>query len=122
MNAKKKIGDLLIEKGYITGQQLEEAVRKQAVSGRRLGEVLIDLGHITEEQLTDSISDRLGVPKISLTSMVLDPKVVQRVSVDLARRYTLIPVFAVGSTLTLAMADPLNVVAIDEIKYLTGST
>ena len=120
MNAKKKIGDLLIEKGYITGQQLEEAVRKQAVSGRRLGEVLIDLGHITEEQLTDSISDRLGVPKISLTSMVLDPKVVQRVSVDLARRYTLIPVFAVGSTLTLAMADPLNVVAIEGIKYLTG--
>ncbi len=120
MNAKKKIGDLLVEKGYITGQQLEEAVREQAVSGRRLGEVLIDLGHITEEQLTDSISDRLSVPKISLTSMVLDPKVVQRVSVDLARRYTLIPVFAVGNTLTLAMADPLNVVAIEGIKYLTG--
>lgn len=118
---KKKLGDLLVEKAYITEQQLQEGLREQVISGRRLGEVLVEMEHITEDQLLETISDRLGVPRISLSQMVLDPHVVQKVSVDLARRYTLIPIFAIGNTLTLAMADPLNIVAIDEIKYVTGA-
>lgn len=118
---KKKIGDLLVEKGYITELQLEEALREQAISGRRLGELLVEKEYISENQLLETISDRLGVPKVSLSQMVLDPQVVQKVSVDLARRYTIIPIFEIGNTLTLAMADPLNIIAIDEIKYLTGA-
>lgn len=118
---KKKLGDLLVEKGYITEEQLQEGLREQVISGRRLGEVLVEMECITEDQLLETISDRLGVPRISLSQMVLDPHVVQKVSVDLARRYTLIPIFAIGNTLTLAMADPLNIVAIDEIKYVTGA-
>ncbi len=118
---KKKIGDLLVGRGFITQQQLEEGLREQAISGRRLGEVLVEKEYISEDQLLETISDRLGVPRISLDQMVLDPQVVQKVSVELARRYTLIPVFEIGNTLTLAMADPLNIIAIDEIKYLTGA-
>lgn len=118
--AKKKIGDLLVEKGLITAQQLEEGLRDQSVLGKRLGEILVAKGYITEEQLIDAVSERLSIPKISLTSMVIDPQIVQRVSVDVARRYTLIPVFEIGNTLTVAMADPLNIIAIDEIKYLTN--
>ena len=118
---KKKLGDLLVEKGYITEEQIQEGLREQVISGRRLGEVLVEMEYITEDQLLETISDRLGVPRISLSQMVLDPQVVQRVSVDLARRFTLIPIFAIGNTLTLAMADPLNIVAIDEIKYVTGT-
>ncbi len=118
---KKKLGDLLVEKGYITEQQLQEGLREQVISGRRLGELLVEKEYITEDQLLETISDRLGVPQVSLSQMVLDPQVVQTVSVDLARRYTLIPIFAIGNTITLAMADPLNIVAIDEIRYLTGS-
>ncbi len=118
---KKKIGDLLVERGFITQQQLEEGLREQAISGRRLGEVLVEKEYISEDQLLETISDRLGVPRISLDQMVLDPQVVQKVSVELARRYTLIPIFEIGNTLTLAMADPLNIIAIDEIKYLTGA-
>lgn len=118
---KKKLGDLLVEKAYITEEQLQEGLREQVVSGRRLGEVLVEMECITEDQLLETISDRLGVPRISLSQMVLDPHVVQKVSVDLARRFTLIPIFAIGNTLTLAMADPLNIVAIDEIKYVTGA-
>ncbi|UCE24326.1 MAG: Flp pilus assembly complex ATPase component TadA [Candidatus Zixiibacteriota bacterium] len=118
--AKKKIGDLLVEKGLISPQQLEEGLREQSVLGKRLGEILVDKGYITEEELIDAVSERLSIPKISLSSMVIDPAIVQRVSVEVARRYTLIPVFEIGNTLTIAMADPLNIIAIDEIKYLTG--
>lgn len=118
---KKKLGDLLVERGYITEEQLQIGLKEQVRSGRRLGEVLLELEHITEDQLLETISDRLDVPRISLSQMVLDPSIVQRVSIDLARRYTLIPIFAIGNTLTLAMADPLNIIAIDEIKYVTGA-
>ena len=117
---RKKIGDVLVEKGYITTAQLEETLRRQQATGRRLGDLLVESGLITEDQLLDAISDRLAVPRMSLHQMVIDPMVIQRVPVDLARRYTLIPVFAMGNNLTLAMADPLNIIAIDEIKYLTG--
>jgi type IV pilus assembly protein PilB len=118
--AKKKIGDILIEKGFVDSRQLEEALREQSVTGKRLGETLVDKGLITEEQLIDTISERLSIPKLTLSLMVIDPQVIQRVSVDIARRYTLIPIFEIGNTLTLAMADPLNIIAIDEIKYVTG--
>jgi type IV pilus assembly protein PilB len=117
---RKRIGDVLVEKGYITTAQLEEAIRKQQATGKRLGDLLIRNGLITEDQLLDAISDRLAIPRLSLQQIVIDPTVIQRVPVDLARRYTLIPVFAMGNILTLAMADPLNIIAIDEIRYLTG--
>jgi len=118
--AKKKIGDLLLEKGYITPQQLDEGLQHQALTGRRLGEILVEREYITEEQLIATVSERLAIPKISLVSMVIDPQAIRAVPVDIARRYTLIPIFEIGNTLTLAMADPLNIIAIDEIRYITG--
>lgn len=118
--ARKKIGDLLLEKGLITEEQLQEGLKKQEVSGKRLGEILVELKAITEEDLIDTISERLSIPKISITSMIVDPQVLRHVSVEVARRYTLIPIFEIGKTLTIAMADPLNIIAIDEIKYQTG--
>lgn len=118
--AKKKIGDLLIEKGLITKKQLAEGLQHQSFSGKRLGEILVDKGYIDEDELIDTISERLSIPKISLASMVIDPNVLRHVSVEVARRYTLIPIFEIGNTLTIAMADPLNIIAIDEIKYQTG--
>jgi len=117
---RKKLGDVLIEKGYITPEQLASALKQQTAGSLRLGDQLVESGMISETQLLDAISDRLGIPRLSLEAMVIDPMVVQRVPVDLARRYTLIPVFAVGNTLTLAMADPLNILAVEEIKYRTG--
>ncbi len=118
--AKKKIGDLLVERGFLTKAQLQEGLKVQSSTGRRLGEILTELGYISEEQLLETISERLLIPRVSLKSMVIDPATVHKVSVDLARRYSLIPIFHIGKTLTLAMADPLNILAIDEIKYRTG--
>jgi type IV pilus assembly protein PilB len=120
MIARKKIGDLLVEKGFITPEQLASALAEQAASGKRLGQILIEREEITEDQLIDTISERLGIPQVSLSSMVLAPNVVQKVSAETARRYTIMPIFLIGNTLTLAMADPLNIIAIDEIKYQTG--
>ena len=118
--AKKKIGDLLVERGFLTKAQLQEGLKVQSSTGRRLGEILTELGYISEEQLLETISERLLIPRVSLKSMVIDPATVHKVTVDLARRYSLIPIFHIGKTLTIAMADPLNILAIDEIKYRTG--
>ena len=118
--AKKKIGDLLVERGFLTKTQLQEGLKVQSSTGKRLGEVLSELGYISEEQLIDTISERLQIPRVSLISMIIDPATVHKVSVDLARRYSLIPIIHISNTLTIAMADPLNILAIDEIKYRTG--
>ncbi len=116
----KKIGDLLQEKGFITPQQLKDALNEQKVSGKRLGDLLVEQGVITEDQLIETISERLSIPRVSISTMVIDPRVIQLVPVHIARRYNLIPIFAIGNTLTLAMADPLNIIAIDEIRYVSN--
>lgn len=119
--SRKRLGDLLVDRGHLTPDQLNEAIERQPSTGKRLGDMLVDEGVITEIQLIEVISDRLSIPRVSLDTMVIDPTVIQRVPVDLARRYTVIPVFAIGNTVTLVMADPLNFIAIDDIKYRTGA-
>lgn len=116
---RRKIGDILIEKGLITSAQLSEALKEQSLTGRKVGQILVDKGVIPEDKLIEVISERLQIPKISLESLVIDPMVVAMVPVELARRYLIMPVFKIGANLTIAMADPLNIIAIEELKYLT---
>jgi len=116
---RKKLGDILIEKGWITTDNLNEALNIQRESGSKLGHILVKQGLITEDQLTEAVSERLGIQKISLKSLVIDPQVISKIPVDLARRYSLIPIFKIGEMITVAMSDPLNIIAIDEMKYLT---
>jgi type IV pilus assembly protein PilB len=116
---RKKIGDILIEKGLVSAGQLESALEEQRKSGGKLGEILVEKSLITEEQLVEAVSERLNISKISISSLVIDRKVIAVVPVEIARRYGLIPVFRLGNVLTIAMADPLNIIAVDEIKYLT---
>lgn len=117
--ARKKIGDLLVEHGFITPEHLQAALKEQASTGNRLGGILVEQGLITEDELVYTISERLGIQRISLSSLVIDPEVINLVPVEVARRYTLIPIFSMGETLTLAMADPLNIIAIEQVKYST---
>jgi type IV pilus assembly protein PilB len=117
---RKKIGELLVEKGYITTGVLQTALQEQTSTGKRLGSILFDNGFITEDQLLEVTSERLGIPRVTLSSMVIAPFVTQKIPAETARRYTVLPIFLIGNTLTLAMADPLNIIAIDEIKYQTG--
>ncbi|MEW6015810.1 MAG: ATPase, T2SS/T4P/T4SS family [Candidatus Zixiibacteriota bacterium] len=116
---RKRIGDILLEKGLITSAQLTEALKEQEKTGRKIGQLLVEKGIITEEQLIEAVSERLQIPKISLASLVIDPMVVGMVPVEMARRYALMPIFKIGKIMTVAMAEPLNIIAIDELKYIT---
>lgn len=115
----KRIGTVLLERGYITEEQLNTALKIQSGSSKKVGDILVETGIISEDQLVEVIAERLNIPKLNLSSMVINPTVIKLIPVEMAKRFKLIPVFKMGNILTVAMADPLDVIAIDEIKYHT---
>jgi len=115
-----KLGQLLIVSTVISEEQLKEALNLQKREGGRLGTNLIKLGYITEEKLVTFLSRQFGVPAINLSDHKIDPSLLKLVPVDMARKYLIMPVARVGATLTIAMADPSNVFAIDDVKFMTG--
>jgi type IV pilus assembly protein PilB len=120
MSTHKRFGDLLIEKGLLTPAQLAGALQEQGRTGLKLGQILRDKGLISEDDFVDVIHTRLGIPKLVLDNLVIDPAIVELVPLSLAKKHQLIPVFKLGGTLTVAMADPLDVIALDALKYLTN--
>ncbi len=117
-----RIGDLLIARGLITTDDLRAALEEQRVTGRKLGDILITAGKITSRDLVDVLSERLSIPKISVRDLVADPEVVNIIPLAVAKRHRVLALFRVRDRLTVAMADPLDMVAIDEIRYKTKLT
>jgi len=115
-----KLGQLLIASNVISEEQLKEALNLQRREGGRLGTNLVKLGYITEEKLVIFLSRQCGVPAINLSDYKIDPSLLKLIPVDMARKYLIMPVARVGATLTIAMADPSNVFAIDDVKFMTG--
>jgi type IV pilus assembly protein PilB len=115
-----KLGQILIASNIISEDQLKEALNLQRREGGRLGTNLVKLGYITEEKLVTFLSRQYGVPAVILSDYKIDPSVLKLIPVDIARKYLVIPVARVGATLTVAMADPSNVFAIDDVKFMTG--
>jgi type IV pilus assembly protein PilB len=115
-----KLGDLLLKENLISQQQLKEALEHQRVSGGRLGNCLIKLGFVTDDEITAILSRQYGVPSINLSFFDIDPSVVKLIPVETAQKYQILPLSRVGSTLTIAMIDPTNVFAMDDIKFMTG--
>jgi type IV pilus assembly protein PilB len=115
-----KLGQMLISTNLITEEQLKQALTLQKKEGGRLGSSLVKLGYVNEEKLVAFLSKQFGVPAINLADYKIDPSVVKLVPYDMARKYTIMPVARVGATLTVAMTDPSNVFAIDDVKFLTG--
>jgi type IV pilus assembly protein PilB len=115
-----KLGDLLVKTKLITQDQLGDALKEQQSSGVKLGEVLVKMGLVTEEDITETLSAQFGVPSINLTHFEIDPGVLKLVAADVARKYNILPVNKTGATITIAMADPTNVFAMDDIKFMTG--
>ncbi len=115
-----KLGQILIASNIISEDQLKEALNLQRREGGRLGTNLVKLGYITEEKLVIFLSGQYGVPAVNLSDYKIDPSVLKLVPVDIAKKYLLMPVARVGATLTIAMADPSNVFAIDDVKFMTG--
>jgi type IV pilus assembly protein PilB len=118
----QRLGDLLVRERVITPEQLERALKAQRESGAqmRLGSTLVQLGYISDEEVTNFLSRQYGVPAINLQYFEIDPTVVKLIPEDTAKRYQVLPLSRVGAALTIAMADPTNVFAIDDIKFMTG--
>ena len=115
-----KLGELLVRKNVITSEQLEKALEEQKSSGERLGAVLTKLGLVKENELLTFMSNQYGIPSISLSEFDIDPGVLKLIPSEVVHKYRVVPLNLKGSTLIIAMADPSNIFAIDDIKFLTG--
>jgi type IV pilus assembly protein PilB len=115
-----RLGELLTKASLITQDQLKEALKLQKETGGKLGETLIKLAFVSEEDITECLSQQFGVPSISLVHFEIDSSVIKLIPADVARKYNILPVNKTGATITIAMADPTNVFAMDDIKFMTG--
>src|SRR5512135_818183 len=116
----QRLGDLLVKEKVITTEQLEESLKVQKQTGGRLGSVLVKLGFLSDEDVTNFLSRQYGVPAINLAYFEIDATVVKLIPYETAKRYQILPLSRVGSSLTIAMVDPTNVFAMDDIKFMTG--
>ena len=116
----QRLGDLLVKERVITPEQLEQALKVQKETGSRLGSILVKLGFLSDEEVTNFLSRQYGVPAINLAYFEIDPSVVKLIPYDTAKRYQILPLSRVGASLTIAMVDPTNVFAMDDIKFMTG--
>src|SRR6188768_4178457 len=115
-----KLGEILVRENLITSQQLRETLEYQRANGGRLGSNLVRLGFVSDDVVTAVLSRQYGVPSINLDLFQIEAEVIKLISEDVALKYAVLPVSKAGATLTLAMADPTNVFAMDDIKFMTG--
>src|SRR5450432_451283 len=115
-----RLGEILVKEALITQDQLQKALEFQRSNGGKLGSCLTKMGCITDDDITGVLSRQYGVPSINLKYYEIDPTVIKLIPQDTASRYQVIPLSRVGSVLTIAMTDPTNVFAMDDIKFMTG--
>ena len=115
-----RIGELLLKEKRITVEQLQEALNHQRQHGGKLGLNLVKLGFVKDSDITALLSKQYGVPSVSLADFSVDPSVVKLVPPETARKYQIVPLARAGATLTIAMTDPTNVFAMDDIRFMTG--
>jgi len=115
-----RIGELLLKEKRITPEQLQETLSHQRRNGGKLSLNLVNLGYIKDDEMTALLSKHYGVPSIALSQFEIDPAVIKLVPGDTAQKYQVVPLSRTGATLTIAMTDPTNVFAMDDIKFMTG--
>ena len=115
-----RIGELLLKEKRITPDQLQLALEHQKANGGKLGLNLVKLGLVKDEEITALLSKQYGVPSINLSEFELDPAVLKLIPAETAQKYQVVPLSRSGATLTIAMTDPTNVFAMDDIKFMTG--
>src|SRR5437763_8158024 len=116
----RRLGDLLVAEGLITEDQLGRALAEQKGTTEKLGSILLKLDFIQEEQLIGFLSRQYGIPSITLSQLDIDPEVLKLVPDSIAKKYEVLPIKRAGTTLTLAMADPTNVFALDDVAFMTN--
>ncbi len=115
-----KLGELLLKENMVTPQQLQEALNHQKMGGGKLGKAFVSLGFVKDEEITSLLSRQYGVPSINLDHFEVDPTIIKIIPAETARKYQVLPLSRSGAVLTIAMADPTNVFAMDDIKFMTG--
>ncbi|MEW9123779.1 MAG: GspE/PulE family protein [Thermotaleaceae bacterium] len=120
INKNMRLGDLLIQSGLITNKELERILELQRKNGKKLGELMIDEGLLTERQIIEVLEFQLGIPHMDLNKYYVNPDAPKKISENLARKHLAIPINLIRDKLIVAMADPLNLLAIDDIKLVTG--
>jgi len=115
-----RIGELLLKEKRISPEQLQEALNYQKANGGKLGVNLVKLGFVTDEEITALLSRQYGVPSINLAEFEIDQGVIKLVPPETAQKYQIVPLSRSGATLTIAMTDPTNVFAMDDLKFMTG--
>jgi type IV pilus assembly protein PilB len=115
-----RIGELLLKEKRITPEQLQHALGHQKTNGGKLGINLVKMGFIRDEEITSLLSKQYGVPSINLTQFEIDSSVIKLIPPETASKYQIVPLSRSGATLTIAMTDPTNVFAMDDIKFMTG--
>jgi len=115
-----KLGELLLKAGLINPAQLQEALEAQKQNGEKVGYNLVKLGHVKEDDITQLLSEHYGVPSINLRHFEIEEAVINLIPSEVAQKYLVVPVNRTGATLTIAMADPTNVFAMDDVKFMTG--
>lgn len=115
-----RIGELMVRNSLITRDQLTQAVMEQKKNGGKIGQILVRLGFLTEEELVEFLSRQFRIRSVKLDELPIQPELIRLVPESLAKKFLMIPVQRVGSTLTIAMSDPGNMVALDDVKFMTG--
>jgi type IV pilus assembly protein PilB len=115
-----RIGEMLLKAGVIKEEHLQEALESQKSNGGKLGYNLVKLGFVQEDDITQLLSEQYGVPSINLRHFEIDEAVIKLIPSEVVQKYLVLPVNRTGATLTIAMADPTNVFAMDDIKFMTG--
>lgn len=117
---KRRLGDILVNAGKLTQKQVEDALNAQMILGKRLGEILVDSGIITELDIVEAIETQTGILSVDLNKVSFDKKVIKLVSQNLCEKYMLIPFGFNKNKIKVAMSDPLNIFAVDDINISTG--
>src|SRR5215211_8364574 len=115
-----KLGEILVRENLISPQHLREALDYQREHGGRLGFNLVKLGLINDDMITAVLSRQYGIPSVNLDLFKIDPAVLSLIPQEVAQKHSVLPLSRVGATLTLAMVDPTNVFAMDDVKFMTG--
>ncbi|MDP3790285.1 MAG: hypothetical protein Q8R48_07790 [Candidatus Omnitrophota bacterium] len=117
----KQLGDLLLERGLIKRADLDKALKTQKEKGGLLGDILVSLGCTTEEQIAQAITVQYGFPYLPLASYEIEQKIIDIIPENVAKQYCLVGIDKIGDSVTIAMANPLNQQAIEDIELIAGT-
>jgi len=120
LEEKKKIGELLIEAGILSENDLAAILVIQKNTGKRFGEIVVENGNVTEDQLIEVLEFKLNISRVNLKNLIIDPSIPRLIGETIAKRHTAIPIYKENNVLTLAMNDPLNIMALDDVRIATG--